>query len=547
MKKILCLMAVFMICLSGWTGLLSVSAEGTGTDEYAAAFSGSGRLALVPYTPVDLPPEMTDPETPGLSPDGFLGLSPDGKAILWGALEEKEETVEPQPDETPEPETGTEKALSGRGRKKIENTQIKTVTTPVPHIGVIRDGETIEFRANAARGDGDPYEKLSKLMVYSRDLPAEEGLSWSADGRYVTFSDLKRARFSNQSLDVPVVDTADGEFWLADSYQKNILAEDGGIVYISRFSRAGDYVYYLVYRNGAYQFRRCTPEGGNREILWEQKNEDDPQFSLSSMSNLLEAADGSWILSGTTGTGQRKTDMIALIAFSPSGSRWTATVYPMLIPILLSATRVSASAASGYSVMTLLNLNSQQASMEAAVPSEQDLAISEIINRVNLLRVDTKNGFSWDVWCLRRTGGNNTDLEMVSASEYLQYVLLGVMGSLPDQYPEGFDARESLIHPNPAITNACLSPDGRYALLCVNTRERDESSRRMICLLYLLDMETMEIHPVEAPEGTVSETLWTNTAYGRVYRPGISWNPDGTIVLINGNSRIEFFRLTVEN
>ena len=162
------------------------------------------------------------------------------------------------------------------------------------------------------------------------------------------------------------------------------------------------------------------------------------------------------------------------------------------------------------------------------------------------LRKDTKNGFSWDVWCLRRTGENNTDLEMVSASEYLQYVLLGVMGSLPDQYPEGFDARESLIHPNPVITNACLSPDGRYALLCVNTRERDESSRRMICLLYLLDMETMEIRRVEAPEGTVSETLWTNTAYGRAYRPGMSWNPDGTIVLINGNSRIEFFRLTVE-
>ena len=197
--------------------------------------------------------------------------------------------------------------------------------------------------------------------------------------------------------------------------------------------------------------------------------------------------------------------------------------------------------------MTLMNRNTQSASVtEQMEQNERSLAVSEIINRINLIRINTKDGFSWDVWCLQRTGGNSTDLKMVSASEYLQYVQSAVLGSMPDQYPEGFDARVSIIHPNPSILNACLSPDGRYALLCVYTRERDEYTHEPICLLYLLEMETMEIRPVEAPEGTVSEALWTNTAYGREYRPGMSWNPDGTIILINGKGRIEFFRLTVE-
>ena len=306
LKKVFCMMAALVICMSGGTGLLSVSAEGAGTDEYAAAFSGVGRLTLVSYMPVDLPAEMTDPDAdPGISRDEFLGLSPDGKTILTGSLEVKEETVELQPGETPEttpePKIKTDSALPGQGSRKKKNDQIMTVKTYISHIGIIRDGKLTEFRADAARGDRDPFEKLDGLMTIYKDLPAEEELSWSADGRYVAISDLKRAWLNNKSIDVPVVDIVDGEFWLADSYQKNILAEDGGLVYISRFSRAGDYIYYLAYHNGAYQFCRCTPEGGNREVLYELKMEDYQLFSISSTSNLFEAADGSWIMGDRTG------------------------------------------------------------------------------------------------------------------------------------------------------------------------------------------------------------------------------------------------------
>ena len=45
------------------------------------------------------------------------------------------------------------------------------------------------------------------------------------------------------------------------------------------------------------------------------------------------------------------------------------------------------------------------------------------------------------------------------------------------------------------IGGICLSPDGRYALMDVRFRDWERGTHR----LYLLDVETMDVRPVEAP------------------------------------------------
>ena len=79
----------------------------------------------------------------------------------------------------------------------------------------------------------------------------------------------------------------------------------------------------------------------------------------------------------------------------------------------------------------------------------------------------------------------------------------------------------------------------------MNTGEWNEQNRGMVYCLYLLDLETMNVKRIQSPEGAVSETLAADAPYGMQYRPKMTWNPDGTIILINREERIEFFELNI--
>ena len=88
----------------------------------------------------------------------------------------------------------------------------------------------------------------------------------------------------------------------------------------------------------------------------------------------------------------------------------------------------------------------------------------------------------------------------------------------------------------------CLSPDGRYALMDVRFRDWERGTHR----LYLLDVETMDVRPVEAPEGTAGDLLIANSVVAdRHFPQGMIWNPDGTILINTQYSGIQFFRMEV--
>ena len=92
------------------------------------------------------------------------------------------------------------------------------------------------------------------------------------------------------------------------------------------------------------------------------------------------------------------------------------------------------------------------------------------------------------------------------------------------------------------IGGICLSPDGRYALMDVRFRDWERGTHR----LYLLDVETMDVRPVEAPEGTAGDLLIANSVVAdRHFPQGMIWNPDGTILINTQYSGIQFFRMEV--
>ncbi len=569
MRKILCIMMAVFLYFGGITGVYGALAEETESDMLSAAFSGQKTLVLVPAAlPVS---PRTTAESGAVQ--NYFGISPDGKTILYLVSEEQTIRVDPKENETElkdedskennesgsqnkdstgDNETGSESAVllsrPGMRRKKEKNPNEKTVLTR--QLYLYRGGQLIPIRISSDRGDGDPYGKLADLSAYSYGIPSSEGISWSADGRYVTFSALQRnLSYASAGSDtgVPVIDTVSEEAWMADSFNdSNIFEDHYGYVLLSKMSRDGAYVYYLAMtkEDGIYQYQFCRrgTENGEKEILCRNPAVDRPDYDLYSTSDLFEAADGSWILlgknTGRTYTGRNS--YTVLVRFVSSGEVWRCEVRNTMIPMATQPVRFSYSASSGYGLAVLANLNSYSAAQRAEMETQQEISAPYLaMQRVNLVRFRQGENFPYDIWYLRKNGNSPEDVEMVPAEEYLRYIQLRMLGSAPEA-PNGFDAKEAFRNPVPHIRNICISPDGQYAMLYV--RFTDEQADR----LYLLQVETMEVRLVGTPEDLVSINLAAASMMGNAFAPRMIWNDDGTLVIEKENDTIGFYRLAVQ-
>ncbi len=471
-----------------------------------AAFASGETIRLVP---ADLPGSPGEDYMP-------VGVSPDGETVIW---------------------------RNGEG------------------FAVTRNGETRPVVFNAERGAGDPYQMEKKISLLLKSLPSWEGFSWSADGRYVALSEFPSAKKA-KSLDPAVLDTATGEIYLAKAYNMPQNKNDAGLVFLTRIDRAGRWLYYLAVEREADEnrlcFCRCPVEGGEREVLCDTAARNGA-YETSDYSALYETRDGSWILNGITGFDKESYEQYALIRFSPSGDGWIQEVIPTGIPAFGTvAGSVSCFSQSGYGLFCLLNAsgsmsniinNSTSAESVSAVLASS--ANAYFFNRISLLRVLPGAEAKHDVWGLVRTG-DGTDMELVSSDDLLWLVkkqygkidpgeeaafmiwLSEHYDGLEDLYNQYFseEARNKNMREETfvSIPLACMSPDGRYALM--NT-----GSNTLGYKLYMLSLETMQILPVETSEGLAGMDL-TISAFGAKFMPGIVWSEDGTLLVQNSDTHL---------
>ena len=458
-----------------------------------AAFAGDGTIRLVPVTLKQIDPEG----------DRLLAISPDGSTVIQGF-------------------------------------EIRS-----------RDGKVTPITLNLERGVGDPFDKEKFLLrALSFDMPAQEGVSWSEDGRYIALSDFDRCASEMQSIDVPVLDVTTGEVYLVDSFARKMSDPQMGMVYLSRIDRAGKYLYYLVYFRDEekvkhYCFCRCPAEGGEREILYDMAYSENPDFDIVSGSSLYEAADGSWMLAGTEPEGGRGRSWLAMIRFRDTGNGWTAEVNNLRVPSPSWGFSLQGwSPESGWGLFCLKHTTRPRKSDSQSDYSE---LYNGMISRVNLLRVQAGGEVTGDVWYMIRTGEGKGDVEFLPATDYLNAVKVtgnayaeGEEAELAEWsaanagehegyvFPNGYDSGRFIEEYNRLllVTCAAVSPDGHYAI--INAGGLGQYA------LYIVQMETMEVRPVDAPEGVAGLTL-TDSSMGRNFRPGIVWNEDGTL-LIQGES-----------
>lgn len=501
------LAALTLIPFSGLAAAPAGTAGEGGSTIPDAVFSGEKTLRLIPA------------ELPGNPGDDWIpvDLSPDGQTVLWK----------------------NEKSLM-----------------------LTRSGKSIPVAFTAERGAGDPYGKgKTTTTILMPRIPAWEGLSWSADGRYAAISDLDLGlKFvaAPYTPDAQVLDTESGELYLVNSYNPNPLKGDAASVLLNRVDRNGRYLYYLAEEyqvqssdddnSPAFfmRFCRCPVEGGEREVLCETRIDGDNGYGVYHCDNLYETEDGSWMLSGylkdPSGKGMQQ---LALIRFSPSGDQWASEVISLQVPTRILYTYKSAwSAASGYGLFILFGNSSIGEVFHNSEKLENNIH-SGMALHTTLLRILPGGDMPRDVWYLLRSGESDDSVKVVSGEDFLYRLKAesGLMSpddarALSDEAAEAYGnspakaynleihqkalAEQTLLRP----TCVSLSPDGYYALVNAGI---DGQYR-----LYMISLRTMEIVPVEAPEGIGGVSL-SSSPLATGYMPGITWNEDGTLLIRNSN------------
>ena len=463
-----------------------------------------------------------------------LDLSPDGKTVLW--------KYKPNED-------STSLAL------------------------VYEDGSTVSVNLDFLSNVGDPFGKtksLQKLIGANRFL-ARGNLNWSANGKYISFYDITVLK-TNSYVDVSVINTATGSLYLADTYDKRLNESEGGIVPITSISQNGDYIVYLLQRKidgqDHYQLCRCTPQGESKEVLYDVPYDEEVPFDIMPYSSLQEASDGSWLLTGISGYGRRKGSELSLSVtrFSPSEDGWTASTHSILVPFGWRYDQASLSASSQYGLCCIGYKEMQGSAAQASIFQENptELLMGSLKNYFNLVRIQTDEGFHCDFWYMKETENGAellpaddflwsfklyanciTESEMEEAQRRADEIINKVAPAevqVSDLLPEGYDMDAYMENSNKALTvnSVCLSPDGYYAL--VNTSSR----MGFVVNLYLVDLETMQVRPVEVPEDAANIDIYS--AMFTSYLPVIDWNEDGTILIYDSSNNLyaRAFRLSAE-
>ena len=425
-----------------------------------------------------------------------------------------------------------------------------------------RDGAEIPVHAAPERGDGDPYGKLEYgLSKLSSSFPGDEGVSWSPDGKYFIFCDRSRtvASMVPTEIDLILVDAENGEAFALLPWRDG-FSEEGSKVEVesdefdrvieARFDSTGENIWLICYLmnspGGYYLLVRYNLAEHRAELI-------DNDFGLSTNQQyLFEDGSGSFMVMSGSSLGFNGDAHDVVTRYRPSlswlfrtndGGLTSERFERDVIQDALRRQKGSVSPATGYGLILVCG---PARTISSGADTNTALAQARFAAPVTLPRLNriTPDGIDLNrYWELAGDPKDPSSLRLTETDPDL-------VGLIKARYSDGraltkdeqtrLDnyAESILLNDLPVLSCLSMSPDGHYAIL--SARRRYEGT----ALFWLLDVETMAMRPVEAPDSLMSDYFGTEMGFG--YRPGMEWSRSGILLIFNsGSETVEAYRLDV--
>ena len=492
MKKLLVSLLLLMLCLlCGCGSQETKDAVAPAQDAPAAAPAQEEKSPLQAAFEEGKTFELVQAELPDPGAENVrmpVGISPDGRSVIWADYQS---------------------------------------------LYLTRDGADVPVKAAPDRGAGDPYENLEKNLSRMGMMFGQEGVCWSPDGRYALLTGKRAALKNYQTIGLMVLDTENGEAFHALALSENIVTAEGGRLYEAKFDRTGRYVYFTGIVNSLSQgeigLYRCDMATYETQRICGIPG-------LTGAPGLYETSDGRWLVLGATGPEYGDREAVYACgdggAAQPSVRAFKAGTWSTISMLY--------SARTGYGLMIGLMIDSPTATTAGAAVSRDSMRIFAVLETMNIGRITPDGPDTEHYWRFADGGGEMKNVRLEPVDEKIVSILnrMANGGEYTEEEKEALQAYgEELLNAPPLhSTCGCLSPDGRYALINLGNRE--------LCRFFLVDVETLEIRPVDAPEGLA--TLTFNTPLTAKFPPGMVWNGDGTLLIYDSNTKLPgAFRLTV--
>ena len=346
----------------------------------------------------------------------------------------------------------------------------------------------------STKGVSDEYSNLVKFNSYFgsrfRSLIGEEGIVYSADGRYAAICN-KRITLMKMDLflDPILLDLSTGELILTATYpNKPMKDENAGAVTSAMFSSDNKYFYYILYgKFGDARIRlyRYTLNTGETELCLEsEKNLYYP--------HLAELEDGSLLMINDC---YKNGETEGLVKASCNNGVWS-----------LEETKLKLDRNYCYAGRLMYSSNSDLACLLENTGSYS----------VTFQLINPNLGFEGidKFWCVKK---DTNEIVALSSEEFQA----SIDNDAKDRGKEA-TAMLSLLYPYQTILNAVFSPDGNYLLL--NTMGNSvEGKSRNLFLIRLEDMSIQKVSGLDAEKIMVS-------SLGMNYPMNIEWNTDELII-----------------
>ena len=350
-------------------------------------------------------------------------------------------------------------------------------------LAVAREGQLTLITPCPDRGAHNSGYEEATYGAYNRlgQMIEQDSIAWSPDERYFTLTFPNAAVMTMRFFDLMLVDAWTGELGVAVAQPKK-MNQGGQTALCACFDAAGENVYYLSYgalgENVRCGIKRYNIASGEAELICGVENMyvDRPGIFMT----------GSGEIRGMTDVVKME-EAAGAIVFAQKDGAWDYTV------------------------------NQFGFTLEYGSPVRY--LYSETGN-VEMAFIGSTAGYFMVV---------NTDAQ--GAPGQMKALMLPAEGNQAELIEVNAALMDTMVQPGWLnVVNACLSPDGRFALVMTNTREQPG--------LYVVDLQTLGFVPAEMPAefAGMSKMLAAATAGRQSGGVVIDWLEDGSILIPAGSA-----------